>query len=132
MSLHGVVELSKGRGGWADLPPGLKDAGIDSKRTIQPTVRSSGLFAKDRFAIDLDPGMGTCLGKSAVKIGRLKYKAVVANFAEHGASCARRRAVHDAALGRKVRVEISDAALARLHAEQADPSWRDDTIQRGE
>ncbi len=38
----------------------LADAGIDSGCKTQPPVAASGLFAKDRFVIDLDAGTVTC------------------------------------------------------------------------
>ena len=61
-----------------------------------------------------------------VRIGRLKDKTGVAKFAEHCATCPLAEQCTTSALGRKVRVGVHEACLARARAEQADPKWRDD------
>jgi hypothetical protein len=112
--------------GTGELQALLSDAGIDSKLKTQPPVGKNGLFAKDRFAIDLDADTVTCPAEITVRIGRLKDKSGVAKFAEHCATCPLAAQCTTSVLGRKVRVGVHEAALARARAEQTDPKWRDD------
>lgn len=110
--------------GAGELQPRLQDARIDSKLKTQPPVGKNGLFAKDRFTIDIDADTVTCPAKITAKIGRLKDRRGVAKCAEHCASCPLKEQCTTSALGRKVRVGVHEAALARVRAEQADPKWR--------
>jgi hypothetical protein len=112
--------------GTGELQSRLEDAGIDSKLKTQPPVGKNGLFAKDRFAIDLDADTVTCPAEVTVKIGRLRDGSGVAKFAEHCASCPLREQCTTSGIGRKVRVGVNEAALARARATQADPKWRAD------
>ena len=116
-------DAAYGTGGLQSL---LSDAGIDSRLKTQPPVGKNGLFAKDRFAIDLEDDTVTCPAGVTVRIGRLKDKTGVAKFAEHCATCPLADQCTTSALGRKVRVGVHEACLARARAEQADPKWRDD------
>jgi len=116
-------DAAYGTGGLQSL---LSDAGIDSRLKTQPPVGKNGLFAKDRFAIDLEDDTVTCPAGVTVRIGRLKDKTGVAKFAEHCATCPLAEQCTTSALGRKVRVGVHEACLARARAEQADPKWRDD------
>jgi hypothetical protein len=115
--------------GTGELQSRLEDAGIDSKLKTQPAVGKNGLSAKDRFAIDLGADTVTCPAKVTVKIGRLNDGSGVAKFAEHCASCPLREQCTTSGLGRKVRVGVNEAALARARATQADPKWRADYRQ---
>jgi len=112
--------------GTGELQALLSDAGIDSKLKTQPPVGKNGLFAKDRFAIDLENDTVTCPAGFTVRIGRLKDKTGVAKFAEHCAACPLAERCTTSMLGRKVRVGVHEAALARARAEQDDPKWRAD------
>ena len=115
--------------GTGELQSRLEDAGIDSKLKTQPPVGKNGRFAKDRFRIDLEDDTVTCPAGVTVRIGRLKDKTGVAKFAEHCASCPLAEQCTTSRLGRKVRVGVHEASLARARAEQADPKWRDDYRQ---
>jgi len=112
--------------GTGELQRCLSEAGIDSRCKTQPPVGKNGLFAKDRFAIDLETDTVTCPAEITVRIRRLKDKTGVAKFAEHCATCPLAAQCTTSALGRKVRVGVHEAALARARAEQADPRWRAD------
>ncbi len=112
--------------GTGELQTRLSGAGIDSKLKTQPPVGKNGLFAKDRFAIDLDADTVTCPAEITVRIGRLKDKSGVAKFAAHCGSCPLAAQCTTSTLGRKVRVGVHEATLARARAAQADPRWRDD------
>ena len=115
--------------GTGELQALLADAGIDSKCKTQPPVGKNGLFAKDRFVIDLETDTVTCPAEITVRIGRLKDKSGVAKFAAHCGSCPLAAQCTTSTLGRKVRVGVHEATLARARAAQADPRWRDDYRQ---
>src|SRR5487761_2199685 len=115
--------------GTGELQALLADAGIDSKCKTQPPVGKNGLFAKDRFVIDLETDTVTCPAEITVRIGRLKDKSGVAKFAAHCGSCPLAAQCTTSTLWRKVRVGVHEATLARARAAQADPRWRDDYRQ---
>ena len=115
--------------GTGELQSLLADARIDSKLKTQPPVGKNGLFAKDRFVIDLETDTVTCPAEITVRIGRLKDRSGVAKFAEACATCPLTAQCTTSRLGRKVRVGVHEAALQRARAEQADPTWRADYRQ---
>ncbi len=104
----------------------LHDAGVDSKCKTQPPSARNGLFAKDRFTIDLESDTVTCPAEVTVTIRRLKDETGIAKFGEHCSSCPLAAQCTTSPLGRKVRVGVNEASLARARAQQADPTWRDD------
>jgi len=112
--------------GTGELQSRLEGAGIDSKLKTQPPVGKNGLFAKDRFRIDLETDTVTCPTGATVTIGRLQDKTGVAKFGERCSSCPLKEQCTTSGLGRKVRVGVNEAALARARATQADPTWRAD------
>jgi len=112
--------------GTGELQSLLSDAGIDSKLKTQPPVGKNGLFAKDRFQIDLESDTVTCPAEVTVKIGRLKDKTGVAKFGGHCSTCPLREQCTTSGLGRKVHIGVNEAALARARAAQNDPNWRAD------
>jgi len=104
----------------------LHDANIDSKCKTQPPSAKSGLFAKDRFTINLDNDTIVCPAEINVRIRRLQDGTGIAKFGEHCSSCRLATQCTTSGLGRKVRVGLNEASLARARAEQTDPAWRDD------
>jgi len=64
-----------------------------------------------------------------VKIGRLRDGTGVAQFSDRCATCLLAAQCTTSGLGRKVRVGVNEAALARARATQADPKWRADYRQ---
>ncbi|HUY71587.1 MAG TPA: IS1182 family transposase [Gaiellaceae bacterium] len=112
--------------GTGEIQSLLADAGIDSKCKTQPPVGKNGLFAKDRFRVDLETDTVTCPAEITVRIGRLIDKSGVAKFAHHCGTCPLAAQCTTSTLGRKVRVGVHEAALARARAEQTDPKWRAD------
>lgn len=109
--------------GTGELQSHLFEAGIDSKLKTQPPVGKNGLFAKDRFVIDLDVDIATCPAEITVKIGRLKDGTGVAKFGAHCPSCPLNPRCTTSGLGRKVRVGVNEVSLARARLEQTDPTW---------
>jgi IS5 family transposase/transposase len=104
----------------------LHDANIDSKCKTQPPSAKGGLFAKDRFTIDLENDTVVCPGEVTARIRRLQDGTGVAKFGEHCSSCPLAAQCTTSGLGRMVRVGLNEASLARARAEQTDPAWRDD------
>jgi hypothetical protein len=104
----------------------LHDANVDSKCKTQPPSAKGGLFAKDRFTVDLERDTVICPAEVTVKIRRLQDGTGIAKFAEHCSTCPLISQCTTSNLGRKVRVGLNEASLARARAEQTDPTWRDD------
>ena len=104
----------------------LHDANIDSKCKTQPPSAKGGLFAKDRFTINLENDTVVCPGEVTVKIRRLQDGTGIAKFSKHCSSCPLAAQCTTSGLGRMVRVGLNEASLARARAEQTDPAWRDD------
>ena len=76
--------------------------------------------------IDLETDTVTCPAGATVKIGRLLDNTGVAKFSERCSTCPLKEQCTTSRLGRKVRVGVNEAALARARSEQTDPKWRDD------
>jgi hypothetical protein len=112
--------------GTGEIQSRLSDANIESKCKTQPPSAKDAMFTKDRFVIDLGDDTVTCPAGVTVKLGRAKDGTGVAKFAAHCATCPLAEQCTMSHLGRKVRVGVNEAALARARAEQADPAWRAD------
>ncbi len=104
----------------------LHDAGVDSKCKTQPPSAKNGLFAKDRFTVNLEHDTVICPANITARIRRLQDGTGIAKFGEHCASCPLAAQCTTSSLGRKVRVGVNEASLARARAQQVDPTWRDD------
>lgn len=104
----------------------LDDAGIESRcKTQQPTA-PGGLFAKDRFQIDLDGDTVTCPAGLTVALRRARDGGGTASFGHTCATCPLRADCTRARGGRTIRVSAFEAALARARSRQTDSAWRDD------
>jgi hypothetical protein len=104
----------------------LDDAGIESRcKTQQPTA-PGGLFAKDRFQIDLDGDTVTCPAGLTVALRRERDGGGTACFGNTCATCPLQADCTRARGGRTIRVSAYEAALARARSRQTDPAWRDD------
>lgn len=106
----------------------LEDHDIESGcKTQRPSPPPGGLFAKDRFAIDLNADTVTCPNAVTVTIrhGAVGAKSI-ANFAEHCSTCPLRAQCTNSVSGRKISIGPHEAALARARKRQANPVWRDD------
>ena len=112
--------------GTGELQRRLAHANIESKCKTQPPSAKNGMFTKDRFVVDLSADTVSCPAGVTVKIGRHKDGAGVAKFGAHCMTCPLAEQCTTSHLGRKIRVGVNEAALARARAEQADPAWRAD------
>jgi len=104
----------------------LANAGIDSGCKTQPPVAARGLFAKDRFVIDLDAGTVTCPNSVTVTIRWSANGDGRAPFADACAGCALRPQCTTAKGGRRIRVGRYEQRLADARQQQQDPGWRAD------
>lgn len=104
----------------------LEDEGIESRAKTQDPVAKSGLFAKDRFSIDLDRDAVTCPAAVTVDIGRHADGSGTAAFADHCADCPLREQCTTAVGGRTVSVGVHEDVVSRARARQKDPTWMED------
>ena len=104
----------------------LDDAGIDSRCKTQRPTAPGGMFAKDRFRIDLVAEAVCCPNGITVSIRRHRDGTGAASFAEHCVSCPLRAGCTTSKTGRQINVGIHEAALVRARERQQDPVWRDD------
>jgi hypothetical protein len=113
--------------GTGEFQERLEDAAIASGcRTQPPAPRPGGLFAKDRFGIDLDADTVTCPNEVTVAIRRGRDGTGTASFADNCTACPLRAQCTTARAGRKIRVGVHEAALTRARARQTDPAWNND------
>ena len=99
---------------------------IDSKCKTQPPSTKEGLFAKDRFSIDLKAGTVICPADIKVRIRRHKGGDGIAKFDPHCASCSLAEKCTTSKIGRNIRIGANEAVLARARNKQANPTWKAD------
>ena len=116
-------DAAYGTGEFLDI---LAVNGIDSGCKTQPPVGVGGLFAKDRFTIDLDAGTVTCPNKVTVTIRRGRNGDGRAPFKDACVECPLRSQCTTATGGRRIRVGRYEHRLADARREQQDPAWRAD------
>jgi len=109
-----------GTGGFQDR---LEQAGIESKCKTQRPVAAGGLFAKDRFDIDLEHDTVTCPAGNTTPIRRGTDGAGTAHFAAACTGCPLREQCTTAAAGRSVSIGSHERQLAAARARQQDPGW---------
>lgn len=100
--------------------------GIDSRCKTQPPTAAGGLFAKDRFVVDLVADTVTCPNQVTVTIRRGRDGNGIAYFADACGDCPLRAQCTKAAGGRTIRVGRYEQRLADARAQQQDPEWVDD------
>jgi len=109
-----------GTGGFHDR---LAQAGIESKCKTQQPVAAGGLFAKDRFDIDLGQDTVTCPAGHSAPIRRRTDGTGTAHFGPACTDCPLREQCTKAAAGRSVSVGAYEQQLAAARARQRDPDW---------
>lgn len=109
--------------GTGEIQSRLEDEGIESKcKTQQPTTRI-GLFAKDRFVVNLEDDTVTCPNGVTVTIRRHVKGGGLAKFANACASCPLRSQCTKSAQGRNITVGLNEAVLTRARKRQQHPEW---------
>ncbi|MGI8767600.1 MAG: transposase [Propionibacteriaceae bacterium] len=101
----------------------LEQAGIESKCKTQQPVAAGGLFAKDRFDIDLEHDTVTCPAGQTAPIRRGTDGSGTAHFASACLGCPPREQCTKAAAGRSVSVGTHEQQLTDARARQRDPDW---------
>ncbi len=104
----------------------LAGANIASGCKTQPPTAAGGLFAKDRFVIDLRADTVTCPGQVTVPIRRGRDADGIAYFGAGCATCPLRAHCTTATSGRTVSVGRHEQRLAQARAEQQQPRWQAD------
>ncbi len=113
--------------GGGEFQSTLEDHDIDSGcKTQPPSPPPGGLFAKDRFEINLGDGTVTCPGQVTVRIRRGGDGGGTAYFGEACASCSLRAQCTNSAGGRTIRVSRHEATLARARQRQTHLDWQRD------
>jgi len=116
-------DAAYGSGAFLDL---LAGANIAAGCKTQPPTAAGGLFAKNRFVIDLGTDMVTCPGAVTVPIRRGHDGDGIAYFGQGCASCPLRAQCTTATSGRTVSVGRHEQRLADARAEQQQPEWQAD------
>ncbi len=109
-----------GTGAFHDL---LGQAGIESKCKTQDPVAAGGLFAKDRFSIDLEADTVTCPAGQTAPIRRGADGAGTARFGPACTGCPLREQCTKATAGRSIQVGIYEQQLTEARTRQRDPDW---------
>jgi IS5 family transposase len=104
----------------------LEEEGIESRCKTQTPTAPGGLFAKDRFAVDVAAGTVTCPNGVTVAISHHRGGGGMAYFKDACATCALRPECTKAAGGRTINISAHEEALVRARLRQTDPAWRDD------
>ena len=113
--------------GSGDFQAVLEDNDIESGcKTQAPSPPSEGLFAKDRFNVNLDAQTVTCPNNVTVSFAGPPHRRRLANFGAHCSTCPLRSQCTTSKAGRQIAINVHEAVLARARKRQADPLWRDD------
>ena len=105
----------------------LEESGIESGcKTQSPSPPTGGLFAKDRFTIDLDHATVTCPNNVTVTFEYRPGHRGLASFAGHCTNCPLRQHCTTSTAGRQIAINTHEEFLARARARQNDPDWRAD------
>ena len=116
-------DAAYGSGAFLDL---LAGANIASGCKTQPPTAAGGLFAKDRFVIDLGADTVTCPSQVTAPIRRGREGDGIAYFGQGCATCPLRAQCTTATAGRTVSVGRHEQRLADARAEQQQPDWQAD------
>lgn len=101
----------------------LEDEGHEVVAKVPPVRNSTGLFAKERFGIDLEVGTVTCPAGRTVEIRPAKSGGGRASFGPHCAACPLRGQCTRSPVGRSVTIHRHEAVLRTARQEQASPEW---------
>jgi hypothetical protein len=109
-----------GTGGFHDR---LERAGIEDRCKTQQPVATGGMFAKDRFTIDLHADRARCPAGHTAPIRRRSNGAGTVSFWPYCTHCPLRAHCTTAPDGRTVTVGAYERQLAAARTRQRDPDW---------
>jgi len=104
----------------------LAEHDVTSRCKVQAPNNSDGLFAKDRFKIEVERDAVTCPAGVTVALRRGRSGDGIAYFADACTACALRAMCTDAKGGRTIAVTRHEQRLAGARAAQRDPEWAAD------
>jgi hypothetical protein len=109
--------------GTAGFHDQLEQAGIEDRCKTQQPVAAGGMFAKDRFAIDLHADTVRCPAGHTAPIRRRSNGAGTVSFWPYCTHCPLRQQCTTAPDGRTVTVGAYERQLAAARARQRDSDW---------
>ena len=101
----------------------LQQAGIEDRCKTQQPVAAGGMFAKDRFTIDLHADTVRCPAQHTAPIRRRSNGAGTVSFWPYCTHCPLRQQCTTAPDGRTVTVGAYERQLAAARARQRDSDW---------
>jgi hypothetical protein len=107
----------------------LHTHGIDAKTKVQRPTAPGGIFAKDKFTIDLDTATATCPAGITTAIRPIRGHDQQAGKADFGASCTGcplRAHCTTSKTGRELTISHWETHLATARTRQRDPAWQAD------
>jgi hypothetical protein len=115
--------------GAGDVLEQLETAGIEAMTKVQPPVAPDGMFAKDKFDINLHAQTVTCPNGVTVPIRPMRGNKKMAGQAEFGLRCRTCPLVDmctKSKTGRRISISRHEARLTAARARQNDPAWKAD------
>jgi hypothetical protein len=112
--------------GAGELLAYLDENGIDPRVKVQPPVAPGGLFAKDRFSIDLAAGTVSCPAGASATISFGANGTGTACFADACSSCPLRQSCTSSAAGRTISISAHEELLQAQRARCAEPDFAAD------
>ncbi len=104
----------------------LDQNGIDARVKTAPPSAPGGLFAKDRFVVDLEAGTVTCPAGNTVVISVWPSGAGAAHFGPACAACPLREACTTAKDGRTITISAHEELIQAQRERCADPAFAAD------
>jgi IS5 family transposase len=101
----------------------LEAQGFTVTAKCPPVRNATGLFTKDRFAVDLETATVTCPAGKQVTINPTRDGGGRASFKVHCRTCPLRAACTKSRSGRTIAVHPHETILQRARAEQTEPGW---------
>jgi hypothetical protein len=102
---------------------GLGAQGFTVTAKCPPVRNATGLYTKDRFAVDVAASTVTCPAGQVVAITPTSHGGGRASFRPHCASCPLRAECTTSASGRTITVHPHERILQQARAEQREPGW---------
>jgi hypothetical protein len=112
--------------GSGELLAYLHENGIDPRVKVQPPVAAGGLFAKDRFKVDLGAGTVRCPAGSTAAISFGADGSGAACFGAACSTCPLRTSCTNAIAGRTISISAHEELLKTQRGRCADPSFAAD------
>ena len=120
----GAIVFGDSAYGSGEFQQRLEDADLSSGCRTQPPAARAGMFAKDRFTIDLEAGTVTCPNRITVHVRQGGDGTGTAYFAGNCTDCPLKSGCTKAAGGRTIGISVHEAVLTRSRTRQKNPGWQ--------